>query len=139
MKKSNFQLNAEICKIFDLEWYQVWIFDTMLYLPTPEEVKKMLGETQTENEQYRRELYDCDDFSLALLAAQKLWIVRKGYDFPWAFYRVSGVRSRGMSINHHWNMVSTQDGIYFCESMSGVDRFWKFESTKKDQIIMAHT
>ena len=139
MKESNFQQNAMICKTFDLEWYQVWIFDMMLILPTPEEVKRMLDETTTEHEQYKRELYDCDDFSVALLAAQKLWTSKNGYNLPWAFYRVSGIRSRGMAIKHHWNMVSTTNGIYFCESMSGVDRLWKFESIEQDQIIMAHT
>ena len=128
MKKSYSQLNNEICQAFNLEWYQVWIFDWMLYLPTPDEIQKMLDETTTEYETYRRELYDCDDFSVALLSAQKIWTAKNGYDLPWAFYRVSGIRSRGMRIKHHWNMASTPNGIYFCESMSGVDRLWKFES-----------
>ncbi len=139
MKKNNFQLNEEICKAFNLEWYHVWIFDRVLYLPTPEEIQKMLAETNTEHEQYRRELYDCDDFSAALLSAQKVWTAKNGFDLPWAFYRVSGIKSRGRIIPHHWNMASTPNGIYFCESMSGVDRFWKFEGTDRDQIIMAHT
>jgi len=139
MKKSNFQSNKEICETFNLEWYQVWIFDHMLYLPTPDEIKKMLEETNTEHRQYKREIYDCDDSSVALLSAQKIWTSDNGFDLPWAFYRVSGVKSRGMAIKHHWNMASTPDGIYFCESMSGVDRLWKFESIDKDQIIMAHT
>lgn len=138
MKKTNFKLNDDICKAFNLEWYQVWIFDKWLYLPTPEEVQKMLADTNTEHAQYRRELYDCDDFSVALLAAQRVWTVKNGYDTPWAFYRVAGNISRGRQVSHHWNMVSTSSGLYFCESMSGVDRFWKFESTEQDQIIMAH-
>jgi hypothetical protein len=140
MKKTNFKLNEEICKAFDIEWYQVWVFDKLLYLPKPEEVKEMLAETNTEHAQYRRELYDCDDFSIALLAAQRTWAAKSGlYELPWAFFRVSGIRCRGMVIVHHWNMASTPNGIYFCESMSGVDRFWKFEGIDRDQIIMAHT
>ena len=54
MKKNKFELNEEICEIFNLEWYQVWLFSNIFYLPTVEEVKKMLEETHAENAQYRR-------------------------------------------------------------------------------------
>lgn len=139
MKKDLFTVNDEICEAFDLKWYQVWIFDRALYYPIIEEVQKMLADTNTEHDQYRRELYDCDDFSLALLAAQRTWAVKNGFTTPWAFFRVSGNMCRGMIVSHHWNMVLTQGGIWFCESMSGVDRLWKFEGTDRDQIIYAST
>ncbi len=139
MKSSNFQLNTKICEAFDLEWYQVWITSRVLLDPPVEEVQRMLEETEIENEQYRRSLYDCDGFSVGLLHAQRLWVAKNDYDIPWSFFRVLGNRCRGRILEHSWNMVSTQSGIYFCESMSGKDRLWKFESLKKDQIILAHT
>ncbi len=139
MKKSNFQLNSEICKAFDLEWYQVWITSRILYDPTVEEVRRMLEATDPEDNPARRAVYDCDAFSSHLLADQKLWVAENNFNIPWSFFRVIGIRCRGVIMNHSWNMVSTQSGIYFCESMNYVDRLWKFESLDKDQIIMAHT
>jgi hypothetical protein len=139
MKKTNFKLNDEICKAFNLEWYQVWVTSPVLLDPPVEEVQRMLDETNVENEGYRRVLYDCDGFSVSLLAAQRLWVAKNNYDLPWSFFRVLGNRCRGMDISHSWNMVSTQSGIYFCESMSGNDRIWKFEGVDRDQIYMAHT
>jgi len=139
VKKTNFKLNDEICKAFNLEWYQVWITSPVVLYPPIEDVQRMLKETNVEIEQCRGTVYDCDAFSVALLSAQRLWVAKNNYDLPWSFFRVLGNRCRGMIINHSWNMVRSQAGIYFCESMSGVDRQWKFEGTDRDQIIMAHT
>jgi len=138
MKISNFKQNEDICGIFQLEWYCVWVFEKTLYLPTLDELKRMMEETHSEDRQYIPHLYDCDKSSLALLAAQQLWVVDNKFQVPWAFYRVWGTRCRGRIINHHWNMAYTQDGIYFCESMDYVDRIWKFEDLDRDKIEFAH-
>ena len=140
MRISNFELNEKVCEAFGLKWYQCWVLDTTLWIPSVDEVKQMMKDAHGEDEQYYAQIYDCDDFSLALLLDCRKWVAARQdkYKFPWAMLRVSGNMARGMFMNHSWNLVLTQDGFYHCESMSGADRLWK-HNPEENKIIFAHT
>lgn len=137
---TNFQLNDKVCKEFDLKWYQCWILATKLWIPEVDEVRQMQNESLAENEQYYTEIYDCDKFSLQLLADCHKWVAARQdkYNAQWAFMRVSGNMCRSLIMNHSWNLVLTRDGFWHCESMMGADRLWK-HNPEENRIIFAHT
>ena len=140
MKITNFELNKKVCEAFSLKWYQCWVLDTTLWCPTVEEVRQMMKDSMAENEQYYSQVYDCDDFSLALLSDCRKWVAARPnkFRFPWAMFRTSGNMCRSLIMNHSWNLILTQSGFWHCESMMGADRLWE-HNPEENKIIFAHT
>ena len=110
----------------------LWIPDTFYWLPTLDDVEKLLQDTFMEKYRWVTQIFDCDTLSKVMSAfvAQERYRLMEEKNlsskeiFEWAFFECGGTRFHGQEMRHAINGCITSDsGIVLIDAR--IDKMWR--------------
>ena len=111
----------------------VWLTDRMYYLPTYEEVRKVVANQNTKKYKWKTNVLECEEFSLFLHSdLKKETSNNELYKYTWAFGEAIGLNfDNGEKGPHKLNICITDNNIYLIEPQTF--QIWKvMDLSKKD-------
>lgn len=101
--------------------FQFYSADDKYYLPPMDDVREIVGESHLEMQEWREEVFDCDDFSIVLKA-----------NFAQAAYK-DGKRRPPFALGIAWGMVEGEGAHAFNWVLDEYERLW-FIEPQTDEI-----